>query len=67
MTGLPDELVLMGDGFESDPLIYMIFVSILKGHSDPWFIWNSLKEHKALKFNNNQNSKFLIKLYNLLK
>jgi len=31
MTGIPDDLVLMGDGFESDTIIYLALASILVG------------------------------------
>ncbi len=65
MTGIPDELVLMGDNFESDPIIYMTLVKILKGDIEPWVIWNEIKEQEIFLLNKTQNSKFLNKIYQL--
>jgi hypothetical protein len=65
MTGIPDELVLMGDGFESDTIIYLTLATLLLDPIDPWSLWNKLKSEKAFKFNSPQNSKFLTKTYQL--
>ncbi len=65
MTGIPKELVLVGDGFESDPFIYLCLYSILVDRQDPWMLWNKVKKEKAFKLTNKQNSQFLSKFYQL--
>jgi hypothetical protein len=65
MTGIPDELILMGDGFESDTIIYLVLRSILIENLDPHFIWKSVKELKTFGFNTKQQAKFLIKFNQL--
>lgn len=65
MTGIPDELVLIGDGFESDTLIYLTLAAIIVGKYDPWMVWNSVKTQEAFKLNNQQNVGFLTKLNQL--
>jgi hypothetical protein len=65
MTGIPDELVLMGDNFESDPAIYLTLAKILKEDIDPWVIWNSIKEQDIFQLKKKQNSQFLNKIYQL--
>jgi len=65
MTGIPDKLVMMGDNFESDPLIYLTFAIVLQGESDPWTVWNKVKELESFRLNPKQNSQFLNKLYQI--
>jgi phosphatidate phosphatase APP1 len=65
MTGVPDSVVLMGDNFESDPLIYLSLAKILKRETRPWDLWNSLKKLKAFQLSRKQNSQFLNKIYQL--
>lgn len=65
MTGIPDELVLMGDNFESDPAIYLTLTRILKEEVDPWVIWNDIKEEDIFQLKKKQNSQFLNKIYQL--
>ena len=65
MTGIPDQLVLMGDGFESDPLIYLVLSSLLEEQRGPWNIWNEVKKLKAFRMNRRQDSLFLNKVYEL--
>lgn len=65
MTGVPNELVLMGDGFESDTFIYLCLRAILIDKSDPWSIWNKIKKEKAFKLTGKQNAQFLSKFYQL--
>jgi len=65
MTGVPDHLVLMGDNFESDPIIYLTLASILLDTKDPWSLWNSLKAHESFKFSQKQNSQFLNKIFQI--
>lgn len=65
MTGLPEELVLVGDGFESDTLIYLTITSLLKDNTDPWLVWNKLKQEQHFSLNTKQISRFLSKFYQL--
>ncbi|WP_127717632.1 phosphatase domain-containing protein [Halobacteriovorax sp. HLS] len=65
MTGIPDELVLMGDNFESDPVIYLTLAKVLSKEIDPWKMWSQLKKEEAFQFNRKQNSKVLAKFYQL--
>lgn len=65
MTGIPDELVLMGDNFESDPVIYLTLAKILREDIDPWIVWNEIKEQDIFQLKNQQNSQFLNKIYQL--
>lgn len=65
MTGIPDELVLMGDNFESDPAIYLTLTKILREDIDPWVIWNEIKEQDIFQLKKKQNSQFLNKIYQL--
>ena len=63
MTGIPDELVLMGDGFESDTLIYLTLAAVLIGRYDPWTIWNQTKKEESFKLTTQQHVKFLSQFY----
>lgn len=66
MTGVPEELVLMGDNFESDPIIYLTFYELLKGRTSPREVWNKLKSHEhAFQLSSKQNSMILNKLFQL--
>jgi len=65
MTGIPEDLILIGDGFESDTLIYLCLAAILKGRLDPWTIWNQIKKEEAFRLNSDQHVKFLSKFYQL--
>ncbi|PIK15896.1 phosphatase domain-containing protein [Halobacteriovorax sp. JY17] len=65
MTGIPDELVLMGDNFESDPIIYLTLFKVLQKEIEPWKLWQSLKKDPAFQFNKKQNSQVLSKFYQL--
>lgn len=65
MTGIPDDLVLVGDGFESDTLIYLTLAAVLVGRYDPWIIWNSIKKEESFKLTNQQHFRFLSKFYQL--
>ncbi len=65
MTGLPKNLVLIGDGFESDPFIYLTLSSLIKDKADPWALWKSIKNNKIFSLNNKQDSYFLTKFYRL--
>lgn len=65
MTGIPDELVLMGDNFESDPVIYLTLSMILLGDQKPWQVWRQLKENDAFQLSKRQDAQFLDKIYQL--
>jgi len=65
MTGVPNSLILMGDNFESDPLIYLSLAKILRRDTRPWDLWNDLKKQKAFQLSRKQNSQFLNKIYQL--
>lgn len=65
MTGVPDELVLMGDNFESDPVIYLTLAMILVGAQKPWQVWRQLKEQDAFQLSKRQDAQFLDKMYQL--
>ena len=65
MTGIPEELVLLGDGFESDTFIYLTLASVLIGHTDPWNIWNQIKKESPFSLTTKQNFQFLSKFYAL--
>lgn len=65
MTGIPDELALMGDGFESDPFIYMVLNNLLTNHSDPWKNWKAIKNNAIFNLTSKQDSYFLTKFYQL--
>lgn len=65
MTGIPDELILMGDNFESDPAIYLTLSKILREDIDPWVVWNDIKEQDIFQLKKKQNSQFLNKIYQL--
>lgn len=65
MSTIPNELILMGDCFESDELIYLTLSAILLGRMDAWNIWDKLKHNKNFSLTGKQNSIFLSKLYKL--
>lgn len=65
MTGIPDELILIGDGFESDPFIYLTLRSLIVDRADPWKIWKSIKNDRVFSLNSKQDSYFLTKFYRL--
>ncbi len=65
MTGIPDQLVLVGDNFESDPTIYAALSKILTQKIDPWKIWTILKKYEAFSSNQKQESQMLNKIYQL--
>lgn len=65
MTGVPKELVLVGDGFESDTLIYLTLASVLIGKQDPWVVWNAVKQDRGFRLTNRQHFQFLGKFYQL--
>lgn len=65
MTGIPKELVLMGDAFESDTFIYMTLLSVIADRYDPWKLWSEIKGARPFSFTSKQDSQFLTKFYQL--
>jgi phosphatidate phosphatase APP1 len=65
MTGIPNDLALVGDGFESDTLIYLTLAAVLVGRYDPWTLWNLIKKEESFKLTNQQHFRFLSKFYQL--
>lgn len=65
MTGIPDDLILIGDGFESDTLIYLTLAALLVGRYDPWTLWNTIKREESFLLTNQQHFRFLSKFYQL--
>lgn len=65
MTGIPDELVLMGDAFESDTFIYLTLLSVIADRYDPWKLWGKIKQERPFLLTSKQDSQFLTKFYQL--
>ncbi len=65
MAGIPKELVLIGDNFESDPNIYLSLASLLKDNIEPRNFWNNIRDEKIFSLNRRQDSYMLNKLYRL--
>ncbi len=65
LTGIPEHLVLMGDNFESDPIIYLSLASLLRGNQEPWQLWNYLRKLDAFQMNKKQNAILLNKVYQI--
>ena len=65
MTSVPQHIVLIGDGFESDPFIYLALRSLIVDKVDPWKLWKSIKHHRIFHLNTKQDSYFLTKFYRL--
>lgn len=63
MTDIPDQLVLMGDNYESDPLIYLALAKLLKEELGPWEIWNLLMKEDIFRPGHKQKSQTLNKIY----
>ena len=65
MTGPPEELILMGDNYEADPVIYLGLAKLLLEQLPPWETWNLLKKQKVFQANRKQHSQILSKIYQL--
>jgi len=65
MTGIPENLILMGDNFESDPVIYLTFCLCLKTNIEPWQLWNYVKRLESFQLSRRQDSLFLNKIFQL--
>ncbi|OFZ21349.1 MAG: hypothetical protein A2202_05240 [Bdellovibrionales bacterium RIFOXYA1_FULL_36_14] len=70
MTNIPDHLILFGDNYDVDHIIYLVFAHIMMNNADPWSIWKNVKDNPYFKLTSKQDSIFLENLYqisNLLK
>ncbi|MFG1487163.1 phosphatase domain-containing protein [Halobacteriovorax sp. RZ-1] len=65
MTDIPSSVVLMGDNFESDPLIYLTFSELMSGRVEPRQLWNELKRVEDFKVTARQNGLFLNKIFQI--
>ena len=65
LTGIPDELVLMGDGFEADPMIYLTLRSLLLNLKNPRSVWNEVRKVPQFSFTTKQNGEILQLIYSL--
>lgn len=65
MCQLPQEIVLVGDGFESDMLIYIVIRLLIVNKMDPYQLWKDLSLNKEFTLNAKQKSQFLLKVYEL--
>ena len=62
MTGIPNELVLMGDNF-NQPLIYRPL--FLRTTIEPWKLWHLIQTLDSFKLSKRQDTIFLSKLFQL--
>ena len=65
MAPIPQEVVLIGDNVEADPIIYLSFAAILQNKQGPWQVWNRLKNYPAYQMTPGQSSILLNKIYQL--
>ena len=65
MIGIPRQLVLMGDNFEADPVIYAALTLLLHKKVQPWVLWQKLKKHPTFSANSRQEGQLLDKIYQL--
>lgn len=65
MTDIPEELVLIGDNWESDPSIYATMALFLQNRLEAWQIWKRINKLEEFKFTSAQNTQILGKLYQL--
>ena len=65
MTGIPRQVVLIGDNFEADPAIYASLTLLLHKKIKPWDLWQQLKKHPSFSANARQEGQLLDKIYQL--
>lgn len=65
MTALPDEIVLLGDDHESDPMIYLTLAQILTTEAEPFRVWQKIIENKSFKLSQKQEARLLTKIYEI--
>jgi len=66
IVGIPKNLVLMGDGFESDTFIYLTLFTLLKTNTSPWSLWDSIKSDHQFLLTPKQSAYFLTN-FNILR
>lgn len=65
MCQLPEDIVLIGDGFESDMIIYLVIKLLIVDKVDPYQLWKDLSKMKEFTLNAKQQAQFLLKVYEL--
>jgi hypothetical protein len=65
MVGIPKELVLIGDNYESDPTIYLCLAQLLEGTSDTLLFWNQLMRLDIFPYSFKQKQMTLDKIYQI--
>lgn len=65
MTGIPEELVLIGDSSETDPEIYLLLKNLLTSDESVWELWQRFKDNKCFKLTTRQSSQILRKINTL--
>ena len=65
LIGIPDELTLIGDNSESDPLIYTIFSYLIEENSDPDILWRNILKLPTVKLQKFQQVRLLNRIYSL--
>ena len=65
MTGIPEQLVLIGDNFEADPVVYASLTLLLHKKIKPWNLWQQLKKYPSFSANTRQEGQLLDKIYQL--
>ena len=66
LTGIPDELILMGDNYESDPIIYKLVYALLMRKLDGHMALRFIEKIPAFKMNVTQKSFFLSSISRVL-
>ena len=65
MVGIPEKIILMGDNFESDPLIYTIFEKLINRKVTARDMWLKVRGEAPFMLNRSQKSQILNKMYQL--
>jgi hypothetical protein len=65
MCSLPDEIVLLGDDFESDPMIYLTLSQIITNTGEPFRLWQKIITNPSFKFSKKQKARLLSKIYEI--
>jgi phosphoserine phosphatase len=65
MCGIPDELIMMGDDYQEDPIIYLTLSSLLLNPEGPPALWNQFRRHQSFRLNDIQNARFINKFHAL--
>lgn len=65
MCALPDEIVLLGDDHESDPMIYLTLAQIITDPNEPFRVWQKIVANKSFNLSKKQSVKLLSKIYEI--